>query len=168
MSEGVHYLHSRVPPIVHGDLHPGNILLDSSGNPYLSDFGLSRIRHEVSRSCTFRQNGGRMRFIAPELSPKKFRTTPSDIFALAMTLLNVWSAELPFVEIKNESKVASSLRKGNRPSQPGSTVVLPADIQSSFWALLIDMWTQDPALRLPIRDVVERLEGCKRRVEETL
>lgn len=36
----VDYIHSR--GIIHGDLHPGNILLDASGNVKIGDFDCGR------------------------------------------------------------------------------------------------------------------------------
>ncbi|KAF8283289.1 kinase-like protein [Clavulina sp. PMI_390] len=101
ITRGVTYLHSQNPPIIHGDLHPGNVLLDQHGNAYLSDFGFSRIRHEVTRTHTSIKEGGNLRFLAPELSSgtsKDFRTSKeSDIFGLAMTFFNAWTGKKPFL-----------------------------------------------------------------------
>ncbi|KAF8316882.1 kinase-like protein, partial [Clavulina sp. PMI_390] len=150
ITRGVQYLHSRSPPTIHGDLHPGNVLLNKDGNPYLCDFGLSRIRHEVTRTHTVLREGGKIRFLAPELSSgsgeeEGFHTTrESDIFGLAMTFFNVWTGKQPFSEIANEQKVQSNLIKGRRPERPESTVDLSDDVNISFWNLLEDMWVQEP------------------------
>ncbi|KAF8302522.1 kinase-like protein, partial [Clavulina sp. PMI_390] len=172
VTEGLAYLHSREPPIIHGDLHPGTISLDSSGTPHLWGFGLSRIRYEVSRTRTIVQEGPKARFVAPELSASlmhRFRTSrASDIFALAMTFLYVWSGELPFKDIQNETKLASRLRRGKRPSLPNSTVALSKEVQAAFWILLMDMWAHDAALRPSSRDVIKRFEGCIGRVQKIL
>ncbi|KAF8298262.1 kinase-like protein, partial [Clavulina sp. PMI_390] len=121
-ARGIEYLHGRKPPVIHGDLHPGNVLIDNCGKAYLCDFGLSRIQHEVTRSRTMIQEGGKLRFVAPELSASaatRFRTTrESDIFSLAMTFLAAWSGETPFPEIQNEWKVISNVVGGQRPKFP--------------------------------------------------
>ncbi|KAF8291773.1 kinase-like protein, partial [Clavulina sp. PMI_390] len=122
-SSGLAYLHSQHPPIVHGNLHPGNILLNEFGHPYLSDFGLSRINHEVTRSRTILHEGSKTRFRAPEQLASRmsgrYRTSQeSDIFALSMTFLNVWTGKPPFFGIKSEKKVASGIKKGQRPPRP--------------------------------------------------
>ena len=102
--------------------------------------------------------GGRLRFLAPELSgglTANFRTTQaSDMFALAMTFLNVWTREPPFGEIRNEVKVASNYRKGYRPKRSNVEVGI-VGVKENFWALLVAMWAQKPADR-PSSAVVYR------------
>lgn len=41
MAEGLAYLH---PSVVHRDLKPQNILLDTSGRAKIADFGISRVK----------------------------------------------------------------------------------------------------------------------------
>ncbi|KAF8296971.1 kinase-like protein, partial [Clavulina sp. PMI_390] len=161
VSKGVAYLHSRTPPVIHGDLHPGNILLDETSNPFLCDFGLSRIRHEVTRTRSMRQEGGRVRFLAPELSlslDAQFRTTSaSDVFSLAMTLLNIWGGEIPFADIRSEWQVVSQVAKGVRPSRPAGTLLTPHD-DSKLWKLIEEMWAKNPDKRPSSGNVFLRLE----------
>ncbi|KAF8316807.1 kinase-like protein, partial [Clavulina sp. PMI_390] len=151
ISSGVVHLHSRCPPVIHGDLHPGNVLIDSAGNPILCDFGLSRIRHEVTRTRTIIQEAGRLRFLAPELSgglTKSFRTSPSsDIFSLAMTFLNTWSGQQPFSQCHKEVKAASYIRKGRRPEMPSDGVSLDPKPKRLLWGLICEMWAQEPDAR---------------------
>lgn len=162
-----------------------NVLIDASGNALLSDFGLSRIRHEVTRTHTNIREGGRTRFMAPELlaGDELFRTSPaSDIFSLSMTFWNVWTRELPFAELLNERKVEAAIRGGQRPNCPtratNITAVLMAppdmeqfdehsdldrnflspEIEQDFWLLLVDMWAHEASNRPSSADVLQRLE----------
>lgn len=56
--------------------------------------------------------------MAPELSDgavEKIRTSQaSDIFALAMTLFNIWARQLPFHEFQDNLEVAAILGEGDR------------------------------------------------------
>ena len=42
IASGLAHLHSRKPPILHGDLKPGNILLAADMTPKICDFAFSR------------------------------------------------------------------------------------------------------------------------------
>lgn len=81
-----------------------NILIDANGRAVVCDFGLSRILHEVTRSRTRIQEGGHLRFLAPELSAgedEKFRTTTaSDVYSLGMALFELLTLEPPFSGFK--------------------------------------------------------------------
>jgi L1 cell adhesion molecule like protein len=55
IAQGLHYLHEQ--RVVHMDVKPGNILLDSGMNPRISDFGvaqrLDQLDDEKSRNDIF-------------------------------------------------------------------------------------------------------------------
>ncbi|KAF8299633.1 kinase-like protein, partial [Clavulina sp. PMI_390] len=146
-ARGLVYLHTRDPPILHGDLHPGNILIDEFNNPILCDFGVGKIRHEKSLSLMNHGEGGRTRFVAPELWETNRSTQKSDVFALAMVYLNAWTARPPFAEIQQRWRVAKSLTEGMRPKEPVRAVALGPGARASFWNLLALMWAQEPASR---------------------
>ncbi|XP_057425547.1 receptor-like serine/threonine-protein kinase At4g25390 [Lotus japonicus] len=46
VAKGLHYLHSRDPPVIHGDIKPSNILLDRFFSAKIADFGLARLKSE--------------------------------------------------------------------------------------------------------------------------
>ncbi|KAF8313894.1 kinase-like protein [Clavulina sp. PMI_390] len=165
ITQGVGYLHSRHPPVIHGDLHPGNVLFDNDGNPRLCDFNLTHIRHEVSRTRSNRRGSGEVRFLAPELcdSPtNEFNPTcKSDVYALAMICFNMWTGEKPFSEIQLEWQVAWYILKGRRPRRPTSSPVqvdLSYDVEVAFWNLLEDMWDQNANNRPSCAAALARLD----------
>ncbi|KAF6176080.1 hypothetical protein GIB67_000174 [Kingdonia uniflora] len=45
--KGLEFLHRACdPPVIHRDVKPGNILLDSNFNKKIDDFGLSRLKND--------------------------------------------------------------------------------------------------------------------------
>ncbi|KAF8290854.1 kinase-like protein, partial [Clavulina sp. PMI_390] len=164
ISCGVRYLHSLSPPVIHGDLHPGNILIDESDHAYICDFGLSRIRHEVSRTRTRLVNEaeGSLRYMAPELSRNKvsdyIRTTQkSDIFSLALTFLFAWSRESPFYG-HHPYEAANALVNQKRPKRPVSSVILTPFVEDGLWELIKQMWAHEPDHRPSGHEAADRLE----------
>ncbi|KAF8293556.1 kinase-like protein, partial [Clavulina sp. PMI_390] len=163
-ARGTAYLHSRMPPIIHGDLHPGNILINELSNPVICDFGRSRIRHEFSRNVSNREQGGRICFLAPEILDSQtegfYSSQESDIFGLSMMYFNTWSGHPPFAEITNEWHIASILIKGQRPNKPAQSVdLLDQTVKTEFWTLLTKMWTHEPTQRPSSSVVLQRMES---------
>ncbi|KAF8317401.1 kinase-like protein, partial [Clavulina sp. PMI_390] len=158
MAAGVAYLHSQKPPIIHGYLHPGNILVSRIGNPVICDFGLSRIRHEISRSFTDRKQGGRVRFTAPELFDGERPREESDVFALAMIFLNTWTGQLPFPHITKVYVLIKILGDGKRPSSPLETYNLARPVTDSCWRLIQQMWAHDVTMRPSSGQVLDALD----------
>ncbi|KIM23202.1 hypothetical protein M408DRAFT_321321 [Serendipita vermifera MAFF 305830] len=92
--EGVVYLHGCSPAIIHGDLKPGNVLIDDNGRPRLCDFGLARVFLEEGSTgmTTTSEHTGTTRYLAPELvfgDELVHSTTASDAYAVGCLGLEV-------------------------------------------------------------------------------
>lgn len=120
---------------------------------------MSRIQHEVTRTLTRIQEGGRMRFLAPELfNSELFRTsTKSDVYSLAMVFLALITQEKPFAETTNAHKAFRRVMDGSRPIRP-ATLPFSRPVNDQVWSLMEHMWAQDPMNRPSAPFVVTALK----------
>ncbi|MGI6085916.1 MAG: protein kinase domain-containing protein [Acetivibrionales bacterium] len=78
------YLHSKTPPIIHRDIKPQNIIVDSLGNVKLIDFGISRKYNESAQNDTVFY--GTEKFAPPEQYGFSQTDCRSDIFSFGVLL----------------------------------------------------------------------------------
>ena len=79
------YLQERMPPVIHRDVKPENILVDDNLNVYLIDFGFARVGSgSVAMSSA---NAGTFGFMAPEQILNRKLTNASDLYGLGLTLI---------------------------------------------------------------------------------
>jgi hypothetical protein len=80
--------------IVHRDVKPGNILLDESGTPHLTDFGLATAR-DLERLTVSGSFLGTPRYISPEQARGTPTSPASDVFSLGCVLFHALSGRPP-------------------------------------------------------------------------
>ncbi|MFE3037827.1 protein kinase [Streptomyces canus] len=97
--------HVHAAGIVHRDVKPSNVLLDTADIPHLADFGISRMvgatRHTASGALL-----GTAAYLAPEQVLGKGVGPSADIYALGLVLLECLKGELEYGGTPLEAAVA--------------------------------------------------------------
>lgn len=138
--------HAHDKEIVHRDVKPSNIILDASGRPHLTDFGISRLLDATTRTATATLIGTAA-YLSPEQVLGQRVGRPADVYALGLVLLECLTGRLEYDGGPLESAIA---RLHRRP-------VLPDFLPEAFAALLRDMTALDQQTRPSARDCAQVL-----------
>ena len=89
--------HAHVQGVLHRDLKPGNVLLDQSGEPYLSDFGLAASLSGDQLVSLTSGAIGTPHYMAPEtLAEDEPVTVAADVYGLGAILYELLCGRPPF------------------------------------------------------------------------
>jgi len=114
--QGLVYLHSHDPPIIHRDLKCDNIFVNGSqGEVKIGDLGLAAILHHahVARSVI-----GTPEFMAPELYEEEYNELV-DIYSFGMCLLEMITSEYPYSECASVAQIFKRVTTGRKPAALG-------------------------------------------------
>ena len=132
--------------VVHRDVKPANILLDRSGRPFLTDFGIARAVGAAALTAV-----GDMVGTAAYLSPEQVRGEEvgpeTDVYALGLVLLEALTGTREY----DGSTAETALARLSRPPRISESV--PLDLRE----LLAHMTAADSAARPSAEQVAVRL-----------
>ncbi|HEY2733190.1 MAG TPA: serine/threonine-protein kinase, partial [Polyangiales bacterium] len=101
--------------VVHGDIKPGNAIIDAGGEAWLIDFGLSRLRG-YEQAIESHGPVGTPPFMAPEMLRGEAPGVAADIYALGATLWVLVLGQYPYASLGARA-VAAKL-EGKLPELP--------------------------------------------------
>ena len=94
--DGVKQLHCK--DLIHCDLKPANILVDSDGHPRVADFGLVKLLGDFTERGPFGMAEGSPAYMSPEQVSNNFGdiTKKTDVYALGLILFEMLTGYLPY------------------------------------------------------------------------
>ncbi|XP_022681727.1 probable LRR receptor-like serine/threonine-protein kinase At3g47570 [Setaria italica] len=101
IASALDYLHNHcVPPVVHCDLKPSNILLDDVMGARLADFGLAKFILSFSHSCHHSSTSllgprGSIGYIAPEYGFGSKLSTEGNVYSYGIIILEILTGKHP-------------------------------------------------------------------------
>ncbi|CAN1335110.1 Probable serine/threonine-protein kinase WNK2 [Linum perenne] len=111
--EGLLYLHSHDPPVIHRDLKCDNIFVNGNqGEVKIGDLGLAAILQQARAAHSVI---GTPEFMAPELYEEEYNELV-DIYAFGMCLLELVTFEYPYVECSNAAQIYKKVTLGIKPA----------------------------------------------------
>jgi len=148
--QGLQYLHSRSPPVVHRDIKGANVLMaqDASGpdlRAKLSDFGCSKRTHDTL-SHTLK---GSIPWMAPEVIGGAGYGRKADIWSFGCVMVEMGSAKSPWGRFDNPMAAMCKISMGT------ATPPLPEQLSDECKDFISRCLRRDPKARPHAIDLLE-------------
>lgn len=154
VSLGMAYLHSR--KVVHGDLKAMNVLIDDNEKAVLCDFGLSRVKADVTSRTAVLDTAviiGSRNWMAPERLKGGSVKKPSDIYAFGMVIYEMYTNDTPLGHIAYADFLGLVVGEDVRPERPDEDDA--PKLCDDIWELARKCWVKEPPLRPTAEGVCE-------------
>lgn len=145
VGEGMAHMHEH--GFVHRDLKSGNILVDSSYNAKVGDFGLAGPPQPPSGNGV----SGTYQYMAPEILSGEAHTEKSDVYAFAFILNEMISGTPPFSGVDPMEAAQQVLNHGGRPN-------IPPHCLRPYASLIQTCWGAAPSTRPDFKRVIELIK----------
>ncbi|XDV51339.1 hypothetical protein PO909_020228 [Leuciscus waleckii] len=110
--KGLHFLHTRTPPIIHRDLKCDNIFITGpTGSVKIGDLGLATLK----RASFAKSVIGTPEFMAPEMYEEHYDEAV-DVYAFGMCMLEMATSEYPYSECQNAAQIYRKVTSGVKPA----------------------------------------------------
>ena len=145
--EGMAFLHSLNPPIIHRDLKTLNIMMDVNYNVKIGDFGTARRMNDYMT-----QGRGTLQWMAPEVIEGNSYSEYCDVFSFGIILHEILTLIKPYPAIKGDV-VRDKVRV-----DPNFRPVIMEGMDEVLVKMMKSCWAAEQSERTPFEDLVEQLE----------
>ncbi|BAU84335.1 serine or threonine protein kinase [Streptomyces laurentii] len=129
--------------VVHRDIKPGNLLMDSEGTVKLADFGIARFVDDPSAALTTAgQIVGTGLYLAPERALGQPASPASDVYSLGCVLYQLLTGQPPF---RADSSTALLYQHIDTPPAPPRQLGVP--LPAAFESFLLSLLAKQPEHR---------------------
>ncbi|MBR2168442.1 MAG: serine/threonine protein kinase [Paludibacteraceae bacterium] len=144
VASGLAYLHEQ--GVVHQDIKPDNILVDTKGNYVITDFGISlRAKTTLRKSMRAQANSGTMAYMAPErFSAEPHPMSANDIWSLGAMMFEIIEGKVPFEE-----------QGGGKQKSGADIPTMHADVSDNLKQVIRSLLALDPEERPTAAELVE-------------
>jgi serine/threonine protein kinase len=150
VAAGMYHIHEE--KILHRDLAARNVLLSSSMDAMVADFGLSaKTAGGATQESYFR---GALKYMAPESLRNNMFSTKSDVWSFGVLTWEVLTRAAPFADL--------NLQDAARKIKKGLTLPLPVDCPSPLALILEQCWCQEPESRPSFDQFVAHFNTIRR------
>ncbi|GLC37354.1 hypothetical protein PLESTM_000574800 [Pleodorina starrii] len=178
VAEGLAHLHRF--GVLHRDLKPGNVLLDSKGRAKIADFGISRLQDPARSWISVTAPGGTINYMAPELFNGSHVDERADIYSLGCIMYEALTRQVPFGNMQRgavkelgsrggapggEAAGGGMVAAGNPAAVIMAVAVLGKRPELPDWVprglaeLITACWAEDPKARPAAAQVFFRLDA---------
>ena len=159
-ARGMAYLHACRPPIIHRDLKSMNCLVNENWRVKVSDFGLSRVKHNTF--LTSRMNGGTPEWTAPEVIRNERHDEKCDVYSFGVVAWEMITRRIPFQGMKPVQVLAAVGFKGARLGIPAVPSGAQYDDKRAFVELIRVCLQEQPDRRPSMAAVYTELVRIER------
>ncbi len=143
LADSLEFAHSA--GILHRDVKPSNVLVDNSGNVWVTDFGLAKALEKATDSPAELTRTGDVIGTIQYMAPERFRgwSDPrSDVYGLGMTLYEMLTFRPAFVD-HDRLKLMEQVRTGTPASPRTLNTSIPRDLET----IVLKSIEKDPSAR---------------------
>ncbi|GAX75256.1 hypothetical protein CEUSTIGMA_g2701.t1 [Chlamydomonas eustigma] len=169
IAAGMHYLHTRRPAVIHGDLRSPNLLLDltiEGDKPRfhvkIADFGLARMMNGGGNIMLSKSTNPR--WTAPEVIRDSQIGPAGDVYSFAIIMWEMLTWQQPYEEMMSVQVIFSTVSHNSRPDVPDDDSELPGNpgkTLQKYKALMERCWSSEVKVRPTFKQAVDELQRLR-------